>query len=267
MSAVPPYPVIHVTVAGDGSAHANVAGRHKDFPAADLTDTRQTVIGYAATIAADLRRPVRMKIVDPDGEWNVAVDPAGVVVEDPHVGARRNRPRKAPTTAATPTDQIPRGRGTLPPPPVPQPAAWAVPEPEDEYDDPDPHTRLSMRRRTVVPTARLHASTGESATFTVTALVGRRPAADPGEVVELLFTINDDTRQVSRTHLRLEWEEGVLWATDRAAGNGTLIERAGAVAVELTPWNPYRVQNGDVAVLGDVRLAITFSDAESGNLA
>ncbi len=266
MTAVPPYPVIHVTVAADGSAHANVAGRHDDFPAADLSDTRQAVVGYAATIAAELRRPVRMKIVDPDGEWNVAVDSAGSVVEDPHTAARRARPRKAPTTAATPTQQIPRGPVPPPPPPEPLASAWAAPEAAVAYEEPDPYTRLSERNRPV-STVRLRASTGETASFATTALIGRRPAADPGEEAEVLLTIDDDTRQVSRTHLRLEWDNGVLWATDRAAANGTLIERAGAVSVELTPWKPYRVQSGDVAVLGDVRLTITLSGIESGNLA
>lgn len=267
MTAVPPYPVIHVTVAADGSAHANVAGRHDDFPSAQLADTRQAVIGYATTIATELRRPVRMKIVDPDGEWNVAVEPTGNVIEDPHTAARRGRPRKAPTTAATPTQQIPRGPVPLPPPPEPLASAWAAPEAPDEYDEPDPYTRLSERKRPVVPTARLHASTGETGTFTTTALIGRRPARQPGETVELLLTTDDGTRQVSRTHLRLEWNEGAIWATDQAAANGTLIERTGAVTVELTPWKPYRLQSGDVAVLGDVRLTITFSGAEDGNLA
>lgn len=267
MTAVPPYPVIHVTVAADGSAHANVAGRHDDFPAAELTDTRQAVVSYAATIATELRRPVRMKIVDPDGEWNVAVDPDGSVIEDPHTAARRARPRKAPMTAATPTQQIPRGPVAPPPPPEPLASAWATPEPADDYEEPDPYTRLSERNRPPVPTAVLTASTGESATFTSTALIGRRPAADPGETVELLLTIDDDTRQVSRTHLRLEWEGDALWATDRAAANGTLIERRGAISVELTSWKPYHVQNGDVAVLGDVRLTIALSGVEDGNLA
>ncbi len=263
MTAVPPYPVIHVTVAADGSAHANVAGRHDDFPAAGLTDTRQAVIGYAATIATELRRPVRMKILDPDGEWNVAVEPNGNVIEDPHTAGRRGRPRKAPTTAATPTQQIPRGPVPPTPPAEPLASAWAAPEAPDEYDEPDPYTRLSERARPDVPTARLHSSTGESGAFTSTALIGRRPAPEPGEAVEVLLTTDDGTRQVSRTHLRLEWNDGTLWATDRAAANGTLIERTGAVTVELTPWKPYRLQNGDVAVLGDVRLTITLSSAST----
>lgn len=267
MTAVPPYPVIHVTVAADGSAHANVAGRHDDFHSAELTDTRQAVIGYAATIAAELRRPVRMKIVDPDGEWNVAVEPNGNVIEDPHAAARRARPRKAPTTGATPTQQIPRGPVPPIPPAEPVASAWAAPETPDEYEEPDPYTRLAERKRPVVPTARIHASTGESGAFTTTALIGRRPSPEPGEAVELLLTTDDGTRQVSRTHLRLEWDEGALWATDQAAANGTLIERTGAAIVELTPWKPYRLQSGDVAVLGDVRLTIALSGTEDGNLA
>lgn len=65
---------------------------------------------------------------------------------------------------------------------------------------------------------------------------------------------------LSRTHLRIEWHDGVLWATDRAASNGTTIERAGAVPVELTPWQPFQLHDQDVAVLGDVRLTISVDE-------
>jgi len=40
-----------VDVRADGSAHLNVAGRHVDYPAGDVTETRTAVISYAADLA------------------------------------------------------------------------------------------------------------------------------------------------------------------------------------------------------------------------
>ena len=78
---IPSYPVVHVTVHRDGSAHVNVAGDHRNYPAGDLQETRAQVTAYAIAVAARLGRGVRMTTSDPDGEWKLGVYPDGEVVD------------------------------------------------------------------------------------------------------------------------------------------------------------------------------------------
>ena len=78
---IPSYPVVHVTVHPDGSAHVNAAGDHRNYPAGDIQDTRAQVTAYAIAVAARLGRGVRMTTTDPDGEWKLGVYPDGEVVD------------------------------------------------------------------------------------------------------------------------------------------------------------------------------------------
>lgn len=247
---VPAYPVIHVNVAVDGSAHVNVAGRHEHFNPAPGDDTRRAVTAYAATIATELHRPLRMNITDPDGQWLVAVHPNGTVTEltDPVQKPRRTRPPADNATADRPaarTAEISEPRVT------PAPLA-----PDLEQ------THIAHRKPTPLPTATIHFSTGDIARITGTALIGRRPHVAPDEEADLTVTINDPSRVLSRTHLRVEWHDGALWATDRASANGTTIERAGAAPIPLIPWQPFQLQSFDVIVIGDVHA--TVSDIDQG---
>lgn len=268
IAPVPAYPVVYVDVAADGSAHVNVAGRHDHFDPADPTTTRQAVTGYAAAIAAELRRPVRMKITDPDGQWLVAVHPTGTVTELADAAEKPKRPRRqkvtVPAAAAAavvrapaqalrdvtaPVDAATR-HATTPPPAV-------SPDPEWELD----HTRVLRRGEhaaVLVPTAVLTFSTGDVARVTGAALIGRRPSASDGEDVDLTVTVNDHSRQLSRTHLRVEWHEGSLWATDRDSANGSTVERPGQPPTDLTPWQPLQLHDGDTLVLGDVHLTVSL---------
>ncbi|CAN5343512.1 hypothetical protein BH09ACT5_BH09ACT5_24320 [soil metagenome] len=103
---IPSYPVVHATVRSDGSAHVNVAGRHIDYPAADLDTTRDAVIAYTSGIASRLGRAVRMSTADADGLWTLGVYPDGEVVDlaPPAKEPRRQR-------AAALVDDVHRARG------------------------------------------------------------------------------------------------------------------------------------------------------------
>lgn len=270
MSApVPAYPVVYVDVAPDGSAHVNVAGRHEHFDAAPSDVTRRAVTAYATAVAAELHRPLRMQITDPDGKWLVAVHPNGTVTDLAEPAEKARRPRKQAVTV--PATAAATGRGTIGPPPIttPAPAVYQPPARPAGPIAPPPvavdleHTHLARRPtppRPAAPTATLRFSTGDATQVSGAALIGRRPAADAGEDVDLLVSVDDESRMLSRTHLRIEWHDGALWATDRASSNGTTIERPGAAALELTPWQPFQLHDQDIAVLGDVRLTVSLVD-------
>lgn len=274
MSApVPAYPVVYVDVAPDGSAHVNVAGRHEHFDAAPSDVTRRVVTAYATAVATELHRPLRMQITDPDGKWLVAVHPNGTVTDLAEPAEKARRPRKqavtVPTAAAAPD------RGTIDPPQTTTPApgfyqprvqpAQPIASPPAPVDPDLEHTRLVQRptpQRSAAPTATLRFSTGDVAHVSGAALIGRRPAADDGEDVDLLVSVDDESRMLSRTHLRIEWHDGALWATDRASSNGTTIEHPGAATRALTPWQPLQLRDQDVAVIGDVRLTVSLFDED-----
>jgi len=100
---IPNYPVIMVDVRADGSAHLNVAGRHVDYPAGDIAETRTAVISYAADLARSMNRPVRMTTSGPDSIWKLAVNPNGTVTDLTAENAKlKRRPR-------TPLEQRPSG--------------------------------------------------------------------------------------------------------------------------------------------------------------
>lgn len=280
---IPTYPIVYADVAGDGSAHVNVAGRHKNFGAAGRATTRQRVTAYAAAVAGELHRPVRMRISDPDGKWLVAVHPDGTVTD--LADAPKNfRPRRQDPTVSTPhAEPAVAPRPTAPPPVIspvsaPDQLPDRVEEPLDRSPAPELFEVSELERTTLLrrpaappkeaadPTATLTFSTGEVARVTGAVLIGRRPSADAGEDVELTVTVDDESRKLSRTHLRIEWHDGNLWATDRGSGNGTTIERAEASPTELISWQPFRLHDQDVAVLGDVHVTISLKNSTAVDL-
>lgn len=120
---IPAYPIVYVDVASDGSAHVNVAGRHEHFDPAPGDVTRRAVTAYAAAVAAELHRPVRTRITDPDGQWLVAVHPTGTVTDlaeaprkqlDP-AGRRSPFPPRKPRSVPLPARSTRRRRSIGPP--------------------------------------------------------------------------------------------------------------------------------------------------------
>ncbi|MFL2002066.1 FHA domain-containing protein [Microbacterium sp. A1-JK] len=286
---VPPYPVIYINVAADGSGHLNVAGQHHDYPVGSPEYTRRGVTAFATELAGELRRPVRMQITDSQGRWLVAVHPNGTVTD---LQAPAEKPRRArKQSVAVPPTPKPSPAAPLAPatPPAPPPPAYRVPtrvaspvapaalptrEPvsmnvspaaPEPLDDELEETRFSRRNVTSPPPrepfATLTFSTGDVAQIPPGgALIGRRPTADPGEDVELTVAVDDGPKSVSRTHLRVEWHDNGLWATDRASSNGTRVERAHDEPRDLVPWQPFQLHNGDVAELGEVRATVAIQE-------
>ncbi|MGC5225135.1 FHA domain-containing protein [Micromonospora sp. DT81.3] len=275
---VPPYPVIIVNVRPDGSAHLNVAGRHVDFEQAPIEDTRRAVTAYGTELADALRRPVRMRTMDPEGEWLVAVHPNGSVTELPPAEEGPRRPRKQPAAprlpavATPPPPQSDSSESPTSPRRVFQP--WArIPDPRPRTapkvpleHDPDA-TEFAQRPAWGASSAILTFGPGTQACVTTSALIGRRPVAGAREEAAMLVLIDDDARSISRTHLRVDWHDNRLWATDLASSNGTRVERSGERTHELVPWQPFELLHGDIAELGDVRVTVSLTTTATEKLA
>lgn len=257
---IPSYPVIIVDVHADGSAHVNVAGRHIDYPSAPIPDTRAAVTRYAVELAQTMARPVRMNTTDPQGTWNLAVHPDGTVTDLAPATTKSKRRRKIPlepstatTTATAIIDEDSPPLATPVPATVKTPPAPPVVVLHDDIES----TRLTQQAP-ASPVASLTFSTGETVTLSGSAIVGRRPVSDDSETLDQLVSINDESRTVSKAHFRIEWNDGALWIIDQQSGNGTSVQRAGTEHVQLTPWEPYALQHGDVVHIGDPTFTVSL---------
>ena len=105
--------------------------------------------------------------------------------------------------------------------------------------------------------ARIVDDTGRAASLIRSVLVGRDPAAADGEQVDALFAMDDPTRTVSKTHLRIDADAagGGVTVVDRHSSNGTAV-RIGDVEQVLEPGVPLGVPIGTVLVVGDRTLIL-----------
>ena len=99
--------------------------------------------------------------------------------------------------------------------------------------------------------------TGESVILTESALVGRMPQPAEGEQFEHLIVIADPGRSVSKTHLELGIDGGVLWVADRNSGNGSIVREPGVVPRRAQPGTRYEIVRGTRIDLGDQHLTIS----------
>lgn len=97
----------------------------------------------------------------------------------------------------------------------------------------------------------LQFSTGESITVWGTGLIGRAPAAEPGEYFDHLVTITDQGKSVSKTHLEFGVESGWFWVLDRFSGNGSRVRAPEGEADFCAPGRRYRVPRGGRVDIGD----------------
>jgi hypothetical protein len=235
---IPNYPVVHVTVQPDGSAHVNAAGDHQNYPAGDVDETRERVLAYAIAVATRLGRGVRMTTVDPDGEWKLGVYPDGEVVD------LAPAPPKGRTTAQVSTVVLERTtERTVIAPRVPR-----------------------QPRQPGTPVATLRFSTGETAIIGPPAIIGRNPSAHAADAAGAqLIVVSDRSRTVSRMHADVAWVGGKLTVSDRGAGNGTSITRPAKGQFDLTPGKPYELLDGDLLHIGpDVNCTVTISLLHDG---
>jgi predicted nucleic acid-binding Zn ribbon protein len=150
-------------------------------------------------------------------------------------------------------------------PVVEHPAVTAPPAPKILRKAPDPfpwgqNPRLSSvdleptRIVGAVPTEErfvLQFSTGESVTVSGAGLVGRNPAAQPGEVVDQLVTVFDAGKSVSKTHLEFGQEAGRFWVSDRYSTNGSTVRQPDADPKRCEPGRRYFVARGTRVDIGE----------------
>jgi pSer/pThr/pTyr-binding forkhead associated (FHA) protein len=232
---IPAYPVIHVDVRADGSAHVNVAGQHVDYPAAPIADTRTAITQYAVDIAISLGRPVRMNTTEPAGTFTVAAHPDGTVSDlaAPEPITRRGRRSQRTPDPSTPEAPVETAR--------------------DSADN----TGESTVRRAPSPTVTLTLDNGQIIAIRGSALVGRYP--DPGnDAIDHLIAIDDPERTLSKTHFRLHWQDSTLWITDCNSGNGTTVLQQPGFSTHLTPGVPHELRYDDVVQAGEVTFTVTL---------
>ena len=103
----------------------------------------------------------------------------------------------------------------------------------------------------------LQFSTGESATVYGSGLVGRNPAAEPGEYVDHLVVIRDPGRSVSKTHLEFGQDNGAFWVLDRFSGNGSVLREPDGGPKRCEPGRRYFVPRGTRIEIGDQFLVVS----------
>lgn len=256
---IPNYPVVHVTVQADGSAHVNAAGDHQNYPAGDVDETRERVLAYAIAVATRLGRGVRMTTVDPDGEWKLGVYPDGEVVD------LAPTPPKGRTAAKASTPRQSAGAVLVGEPPA-LPPAPPKESPTVVLERTTERTVIAPRvprqpRQPGTPVATLKFSTGETAIIGPPAIIGRNPSAHAADAAGAqLIVVSDRSRTVSRMHADVAWVGGKLTVSDRGAGNGTSITRPAKGQFDLTPGKPYELLDGDLLHIGpDVTCAVAIS--------
>ncbi|CAN5486299.1 hypothetical protein BH09ACT4_BH09ACT4_02380 [soil metagenome] len=97
----------------------------------------------------------------------------------------------------------------------------------------------------------LQFSTGESVTVSGAGLIGRNPAAQPGEYVDQLVSIFDVGKSVSKTHLEFGQEGGRFWVSDRYSTNGSVVRQPEAESRRCEPGRRYFVVRGTRIDVGE----------------
>ena len=114
-------------------------------------------------------------------------------------------------------------------------------------------TRISAVQLPAIRKLRLTTDDGSERIVEKPVVIGRNPAA-PGE--EVLFVMKDDTRSVSKTHLRIDGTGEDIIVTDLGSTNGSTILREDGSRENLVPDSPTVLPAGAQVTLGDRTLSV-----------
>jgi hypothetical protein len=219
-----------------------------------------------------------LKATVPGPRDTVAVEPVDVVAAVDSVPDESSWPFRAPSAAELPPEPEP----VAVPEPVTQPESESQPRKdpnmETENQQDAPAAPAAARARTIpdpfpwgadidddaedIEATRivsaaggdrfvLQFSTGESVTVSGAGLIGRNPAAQPGEYVDQLVSIFDVGKSVSKTHLEFGQEGGRFWVSDRYSTNGSVVRQPEAEARRCEPGRRYFVVRGTRIDVGE----------------
>lgn len=174
--------------------------------------------------------------------------PEDLAPEDPTPVPSDSQPRKDPnmeTENATPDEELAaagaRSRT------IPDPFPWGA----DIDDDEDIEATRIVTATGGGDRFVLQFSTGESVTVSGAGLIGRNPAAQPGEYVDQLVSIFDVGKSVSKTHLEFGQEGGRFWVSDRYSTNGSVVRQPEAEPRRCEPGRRYFVVRGTRIDVGE----------------
>jgi pSer/pThr/pTyr-binding forkhead associated (FHA) protein len=248
--------IMNVTTAHDGSAVVIVDGARQQIAGEDLDAVRRKVLATARARAAERGQEVAIVSADPDGVWTVIVTPDGAVHDPAHPPAvvdtppaptprRRRRGRMAPTPAAP--ERLPLAPRPIPPTPARTPPAVDVDE-----------RTVRAAPRPATPSVTLVFDSGQRVHITGTAYVGRRPTNSSSIPAEL-HAIDDESRNLSRTHFLIAWNGDRVGLLDQDSVNGTVIERAGTEPITARPGYATILHDGDRLRFGDTTATVAIT--------
>ncbi|MFC7456578.1 RDD family protein [Brachybacterium sp. GCM10030267] len=124
--------------------------------------------------------------------------------------------------------------------------------PDEPLEDLE-QTRVSVASLPPARKLRLTDDTGTDRVVDRAVVIGRNPTAAGGEV---LFVLKDDTRSVSKTHLRADGTGEEITVTDLGSTNGSTILREDGSREHLVPNTPTVLPAGAKVTLGDRTLSV-----------
>ncbi|GAA1486525.1 RDD family protein [Brachybacterium fresconis] len=181
-------------------------------------------------------------------------------------------PYRAPTPSADPVPAQSADAQGAGPPPTGEPAgapdeltgdAWGGTDdgvdeqtrltvPDESIEDLE-QTRVSAVPMPPVKRVRLTADDGSDRVVDKAVVIGRNPSSDGQDV---LFVLKDETRSVSKTHLRIDGTGQDVVVTDLGSTNGSSVVREDGSRESLVPNSPTVLPSGAQVTLGDRTLSV-----------
>ncbi len=96
-----------------------------------------------------------------------------------------------------------------------------------------------------------------------TILVGRDPAAPPGEHAHGLVPVEDPTRSVSKTHFALGPQGQGVWVMDRFSTNGTAVVSGSGRRLDCPPGQRVEVTPPCTVLFGDLQATLLAAQVNS----
>lgn len=155
---------------------------------------------------------------------------------------------------AAPQQAAPRAPSSVDPVPLPGTLPWqqrGTAQPEAPAPKAAPaEVRPRLNR------AELVFSTGQRVRVAGNAVIGRKPAQTAQATGAQAIEVEDDTRSMSRVHLFLELNDGVMVVGDAGSSNGSGVQRDGVLVPLESGGTKVEVMPGDTVWVGDVNFVI-----------